>query len=348
MAASAERLLPISLQHEVNSKAYAALPLCVALAHGARSWVDHRFVQICGYQLDSRPEQVLDYCDSFAYEDLLGTETIAREAAEDLALPEFIVAMVDAGRYPVVMIDNIALTGAYPTIREFLVHGYADGGRTVHAAGFGADTRFATHAFAMAEFEALFRSGLAKMRELKRLEGMSAVVHVLTPPAADEVFHPDRVRAELTAYLASTPRPGYDPHQGWWWYSRADDIGRDAPVRFGVDAHEHVARHLDQCVDRPDAWLNYPMFHMYFEHKKIVLNRLSMLAADGGGPDRAEALRSYEALVARADRFRIRMLMFAEQGKPITRQFADGFGEMQSAEAPILTHYLKGERSSRG
>ena len=163
------RSLPVEVQHHLNAKLYGALPLCVVLGHKARWWFQHRFVQLCGYQFESQPQtRVFDFCDAFAYTELLRPQRIERAAGEQLALTEFLINSIDTGKYPIVMVDNTMLTGTVPAIREFLVYGYSDAGQTLHIVGFGADTRFSALTFPASKFEAAFVSGLARMRDESR------------------------------------------------------------------------------------------------------------------------------------------------------------------------------------
>ena len=109
------RSLPVEVQHHLNAKLYGALPLCVVLGHKAHRWFQHRFVQLCGYQFESQPQtRVFDFCDSFAYTELLRPQRIERAVGEQLALTEFLLNSIDTGKYPIVMVDNTMLTGTVP------------------------------------------------------------------------------------------------------------------------------------------------------------------------------------------------------------------------------------------
>ena len=180
------RSLPVEVQHHLNAKLYGALPLCVVLGHKAHRWFQHRLVQVCGLQFESQPQtRVFDFCDSFAYTELLRPQRIERAVGEQLALTEFLLNSIDTGKYPIVMVDNTMLTGTVPAIREFLVYGYSDAGQTLHIVGFGADTRFSALTFPASNFEAAFVSGLARMRDesrtalLKSSANDSQVTHVI-------------------------------------------------------------------------------------------------------------------------------------------------------------------------
>ena len=341
------RSLPVEVQHHLNAKLYGALPLCVALGHKAHRWFQHRFVQLCGYQFESQPQtRVFDFCDAFAYAELLRPQRIERAIGEQLALTEFLLNSIDTGKYAIVMVDNTMLTGNVPAIREFLVYGYSDAGQTLHIVGFGADTRFSTLTFPASKFEAAFVSGLARMRDESRhaLFKSSAndsqvthVIQVLSAPLADETASPARIRGQVRAYLDGTRPADFDLHAGWWWYSRASDVSRDAPVIFGIDTYDYLIEHLKSHAGR-QGWHDYPMFHTHLEHKRLVLQRLRLLSTAGGEDS---PVRSYERLVAGVDRARLQVLMSERQGKPLPHDLVERFEGFRATEAEILTTWLE-------
>src|SRR6201999_3241884 len=94
------RSLPVEVQHHLNAKLYEALPLGVALGHKAHRWFQHRFVQLCGYHFESQPRtRFFDFCAPFAYTELLRAQRIERAVGEQLALTEFLLNSIDAGKY---------------------------------------------------------------------------------------------------------------------------------------------------------------------------------------------------------------------------------------------------------
>jgi hypothetical protein len=341
------RSLPIEVQHHLNAKLYAALPLCVVLGHKAQRWFQHRFVQLCGYQFESQPRtHVFDFCDAFAYTELLRPQRIERAAAGQLALTEFLLDSIDAGKYPIVMVDNTMLTGTVPAIREFLVYGYSDAGQTLHIVGFGADTRFSALTFPAGTFEAAFVSGLARMRDESRPalfksaasgSEVTHVIQVLSAPLADEADSQDRIRGQVRAYLDGTRPADFDLHAGWWWYSRASDVSRDAPVIFGIDTYDYLVEHLQSRAGRR-GWHDYPMFHTHFEHKRLVLRRLRLLSPAGREDP---PLKSYERLVTEVDRARMQVLRSERQGRPLPPDLVEQFKGFQAAETEILTAWLE-------
>ena len=341
------RSLPVEVQHHLNAKLYAALPLCVVLGHKALWWFQHRFVQLCGYQFESQPKtRVFDFSDAFAYTDLLRPQRIERAAGEQLALTEFLLTSIDAGKYPIVMVDNTMLTGTVPAIREFLVYGYSDAGQTLHIVGFGADTRFSALTFPASNFEAAFVSGLARMRDESRTalfkssandSQVTHVIQVLSAPPADENASPARIRGQVRAYLGGTRPADFDLHAGWWWYSRASDVSRDVPVIFGIDTYDYLIEHLQSHAGR-QGWHDYPMFHTHFEHKRLVLRRLRVLSPAGREDP---PVKSYEKLVTEVDRARLQVLMSERRGKPLPHDLVERFEGFRAAETEILTAWLE-------
>ena len=339
------RSLPVAVQHEVNAKAYCALPLCVVLGHGASWWYRHRFIQLCAYELESEPRpRVLDYCDAFAYAGFLAAYRIDRAAAEQLDLLGFLAECVDAGRYPVVMVDNTRLTGAGPPLREFLVYGLDDEG--VRAVGFGPDTRFGSLTFPAERFRDAFTSGLARMSgESRRAlfnhsandSAITHVVQVLSAPKADEAADLARIRGQIRAYLTSARPAGFDVCGGWWWYPRSTDISADAPVRFGIATYDLLLEHLRANEGRL-AGRGYSLYHVYFEHKKIMLDRLRRCSPAGAADP---LVRAYDGVAASADRFRLRVLLSQKQGKPLPSAMIERLEVLRATEREILTAWLE-------
>jgi hypothetical protein len=341
------RSLPVEVQHHLNAKLYGALPLCVVLGHKALWWFQHRFVQLCGYQFDSQHQtRVFDFCDAFAYTELLRPQRIERAIGEQLALTEFLINSIDAGKYPIVMVNNTMLTRTMPAIREFLVYGYSDAGQTLHIVGFGADTRFSALTFPASKFEAAFASGLARMRNEPRTalfkssandSQVTHVIQVLSAPLADEAASPTRIRGQVRAYLDGIRPADFDLHAGWWWYSRAIDVSREAPVIFGIATYDYLIEHLQSHAGR-QGWHDYPMFHTHFEHKRLVLHRLRLLSPAGSEDP---SVRSYERLVTEVDRARMQVLMSERQGKPLPHDLVERFAGFRAAETEILTAWLE-------
>jgi hypothetical protein len=342
---SRSRSLPVEVQHDVNGKVYNALPLCVVLGHKAHWWFRHRFVQMCGYTFDSQPDlRVFDYSDAFAYTGLLRAQCVDRPTGEQLDVTEFLLDCIDTGRYPILMVDNMVLTGDLPPIREFLVYGYSDGGQTVHAVGFGADKQFSTLTFPAKKFEDAFASALARMRNGPEWEWahyplFTHVIQVLSAPPADEAADPARIRGQLREYLGGTRPPDFDLHAGWWWYPRAVDIASDAPVAFGIATYDLLIEHLKARVGR-QGWHNYPIFHTYFEHKRLVLDRLRLLSAAGGEDPLVQA---YERLVTEVGQARMQVLMCERKEKPLPAKLVERFEGFRAAETEILPAWLERE-----
>jgi hypothetical protein len=243
------------------------------------------------------------------------------------------------------MVDNAMLTGTVPAIREFLVYGYGDAGHTLHVVGFGANGRFSALTYPAGEFEAAFVSALTRLRDEPRTalfkssandSQVTHVIQVLSTPSADETASPARIREQVRAYLDGARPAGFDLLAGWWWYSRASDVSRDAPVTFGIATYEYLIEHLQSHAGR-QGWHDYAMFHTHFEHKKLLLDRLRIVSPDGG-EDRPA--RSYERLVTEVDRARLQVLMSERQGKPLPHDLVERFDGFRAAETEILTAWL--------
>ena len=163
------------------------------------------------------------------------------------------------------------------------------------------------------------------------------VIQVLSAPLADETASQARIRGQVRAYLDGTRPADFDLNAGWWWYSRASDVSRDAPVIFGIDTYDYLIEHLKSHAGR-QGWHDYPMFHTYLEHKRLVLQRLRLLSPAGSEDP---PVQSYERLVTEVDRARLQVLMSERQGKSLPHELVDRFEGFRAAETEILTAWLE-------
>ncbi|GHJ47535.1 hypothetical protein Cs7R123_48770 [Catellatospora sp. TT07R-123] len=300
-------LLPHVVQRHYNAYVYLALPLCAALAEpGGPDWFGGRFLQLHAYRLANRPDEVhLDLVDSFAYQDFLTVETVGADAARDLTdAAGFVGDQLAAGRRVILFTEDSTLAGhPYQRFREFLFVG-CDGGRLT-AIGFDARRRFTTAEFTAAQVDHAFRAGLRLQAESGGPVPVTAYAQLLGPRT--DRPQPDRdLAAQLRDYADGTAPAGFDPRAGWWWFDRALDLAPDTAVRYGTDVYPLLAEQLTAHLDR-DRPLDYPMFHLLAEHKRLVLDRLPAL-----GPD-PELLARYRALATEVDTLRMKILLSRER-----------------------------------
>ncbi|GAA2357109.1 hypothetical protein Cme02nite_50620 [Catellatospora methionotrophica] len=302
--------LPYVVQRHYNAYAYLALPLCAALAEpGGADWFDSGFVQLHAYRLTTRPEEVhLDLVDAFAYQRFLPTETVPAAAARAITdAAGFVREHLAVGRRVVLFTEDSALTGQPGArFREYLFVGHA--GDRLTAVGFDARRRFTTVEFTAEQVRDAFRAGLRLQEQAGGPVPVTAYAQLLSaraepprPPRAD-------LAAQVTAYALGTAPPGFDPRQGWWWFDRALDLSPGTAVSYGTDVYallgEHLRGHLDAGLP-----LNYPMFHLLAEHKRLLLARLSRLTADPG------VLAGYRALAGEVDLLRMKIMLSRERRK---------------------------------
>lgn len=236
------------------------------------------------------------------------------------------------------MLDSRRLTGAGPHIREFLFSG-SDGNGDLLATGFDGDARFTAMTFRPDDLNDAFTSGLDAMRTEGQLHLIRSVIQTLRPPDADEPLSLDRIYAEICRYLACTPPPGFTVTDGWWWYDRAVDLAATAPVRFGISTHDDVREHLELAAGGAVP-VDYPMLHLYYEHKRLLLHRQGLLAFGRHLDQPERAVAGYGRFVDEVNRFRLGMLMGIAEGRRPTGDDVARFGGFEEREGDLLERFL--------
>jgi len=276
--------LPIVASPDTVAYLYNALPQCVILANGGRSWCDERFVNVYGAWRPGESPYV-DFSDAFAYREFLQVEKLTCSSVANIGdISEFVRSCVHAGTYLDIMIDDYYLRGLEGTrVHDVLVYGVDDDTQELAVVGFDQNNMFGSFVVSVRAFEAAF------LRAVKYLNGgvsnprITHQMQMLAPrerkPAIDP--GPKPLLAQLESYLKSNSNEvdGLD-RTGWWWWIDAVVDQTEALVT-GLQVHEAIIQHLDLVLSSRTSGatkLDYRSLHVLHEQKVAITKRLERAA----------------------------------------------------------------------
>ncbi|UJW28750.1 amino acid adenylation domain-containing protein [Saccharothrix sp. AJ9571] len=308
-------VLPVSVRRDRATYAYSAMPLCVVLGNGGEEWAHNRYVDLYSTSLPARPPY-LDFVDSFGYGDFLDVHTLDLAATEGIDIIEFLRAQVGGGNYAVVYLDDHHLRGLpSPHVHEILVHGYDDGAGLVHAVGYDNDRLLSRLSFDYALFAEAFARGRTQMTGANRLSDVVAPIQLLTPPRTAPGLDLAGLVARLEHYLRpDATRFGRLDRSQWWWWSRPAP-NPAVEVRMGLDTYDHLVRYLDSA--EPRMGMDYRTFHLLYEHKSAMAQRLTYLRGRLGDlPGLATGAAAYTTLTDEFNDLRLVVLRHLHDPRP--------------------------------
>lgn len=317
--------LNICVQREYNSYLWGALPLCAVLAEEhTLPWYLEHFVQLYSESSPSDRDALhADFYDSFAYQEILETVTLDWAAARSYGdVIDIIRVHVDAGFYCVIFVDDghIRNEGA-SFLREYLVFGYDDTLQRLDAVGFdnGAVRMFSSLQFTYEKFSTAFRNAL----DSPAMSGESSPIHfpiqLLHHRATVPPFDRNRFAHRLRDYLAApSGRPPVTGNEDWWrplkasgdWWRgpHAEQTRNDLEVHSGLRVYDHLIGHL-KSVANGTADLDYRLFHLLVEHKRMILQRMKFIAKENCLQVQfSDPLGKFLTLADELNRFRLRLL----------------------------------------
>lgn len=342
--------LKISIQRDYNTFLYGAFPLCVILANNMSPWYLERYVQVYSYYGDEYDWPVFDMCDSFAYSEVLDTATLDRTSFINGDIIDFVRTEINAGFYATIFVDMNYLNGHESTIspHEYLVYGYDDAAGELAIVGFAADRRFTKLCVDYDLFRAAFDRAIAAMAPDGGFSFMTSPVQLLRPRPRSDVFNLENLIARLRGYRDSAPVvPPVTSTQNAYWWLRDQPIwspaatGHDERIRFGLAVYDDLDRYLSRAgneAERPGVSVDYRVFHLLYEHKQSVMQRLRFVADFVGGPPRLlSLLADWNGLVREVNALRLHVLRGDMVDKPDIPPRADMvLRKVRAAEGDLL------------
>ncbi|MEV0289188.1 hypothetical protein AB0H36_34135 [Kribbella sp. NPDC050820] len=336
--------LPIRLQRSFNNYASGALSLCVVLGTGHNTWFQEHFVELHSYQID-RDGGVfwIDFNDTYAYREVLVTHQLDLFEADRITkVSSYLIDALDAGSYVIVFVDQSRLRATpQPFLHELLIFGYDALDNVFLAVGFDDERPIRELTVPAAALDSAYRSGIEQIKYSARWNKMTAVAQRLEPCVASGA--PLNVAAlleRMTRYLRPESPTGFDPYDGYWWYSRRSQVSDAVRVKYGLEVYDDARAHVRAARDGLLRY-DYRLIHILAEHKRMVLDRMGLaLAAAGADPGTDDLFSAYRSLVADVNRIRLAGLKFSTQNA----QFPDGqtaaLAAVASTEAKLLNAFI--------
>lgn len=354
--------LSVHLQRDYNTYLWGALPLCVVLGDRERlPWYHERFVQLYSeYPLSGSEPPHADFLDAYAYTDVLETRTLDRREAGAIGpVVDFLRACTDDGWYCVIFVDDHHLRGRRtPFVHEFLVFGYDDHERQLHAAGFDRHQVFDCLRFGYQAFTEAFERGMTQIASPGPFSFIRSPVQLLRPVVTRASFDPSRLALRLGQYLeASGGATADSPAASWWralkthgdWWKgplpRGDgaSLGAsldDVEIKAGLDVYDHLAAHLEQVAGGRHR-IDYRLFHLLAEHKRAVLSRTEFVRDRYGlGSELDELIPVLRDVSEKANTLRLLALRQSYGGDHATA--SEGvrlLPAIRDQERPVLEHF---------
>ncbi|GAE86742.1 hypothetical protein [Acetivibrio straminisolvens] len=220
----------------------------------------------------------------------------------------------------------------------------------IMAIGFDSERLFTHIEFDYNDFAKAYEKGKVNCSEFITWVDERAVQTLRPKDIRDEYhFEPKYFGEQLEKYLISSDADSeivYD-------FASSEELKKCDPVRFGIDYHDALIHHI-QNVLNGNFTVYYNCFHLLYEHKKGILDRLQYIFETYGGTEELKGLiDEYSKILARANAIRLKafeMDCVAENPehvspmqklpyeyiKPIMENFIDEIRLIKSEEHGVL------------
>lgn len=351
------RILPIKLQNDVTTYLHRSLPLCAILSDERNySWFYRHFIQVFS-TTHTYGTIRLEYLERMNfYSDIYDEVCYGYKDLEDVEdIIKFIIDKIDSGHYIIINVDEYYLPQKSRYLKEHFVHqqliyGYDNSRKKIMAIGFDSERLFTHIEFDYNDFAKAYEKGKVNCSEFITWVDERAVQTLRPKDIRDEYhFEPKYFGEQLEKYLISSDADSeivYD-------FASSEELKKCDPVRFGIDYHDALIHHI-QNVLNGNFTVYYNCFHLLYEHKKGILDRLQYIFETYGGTEELKGLiDEYSKILARANAIRLKafeMDCVAENPehvspmqklpyeyiKPIMENFIDEIRLIKSEEHGVL------------
>ncbi len=355
------RVLPINLQNDVTTYLHRSLPLCAVLSdEGNYPWFYRHFIQVFStshtYGLIR-----LEYLEKMDfYSEIIDEICYGYKELEDVKdIIGFIIDKINTGHYIIINVDEYYLPQKDRYLKEHFVHqqlvyGYDNLQKKVMAVGFDSERIFTDIEFNYSDFEEAYEKGKVNCNEYITWVNERAI-QTLRPKGKNQEydFRPEYFTQQLDGYLNCSNANSeivYD-------FTSITDLEKCDPVRFGINYHDALIQHIKKVLDG-NFTVYYNCFHLLYEHKKGIIDRLKYIFKTCDGYKGLEALiNEYSQVVARANAIRLRAFELDceaentehvnpmqtlpyEYIKPVMENFIDDIELIKSEEQSVLNRIV--------
>ena len=270
------KILQVNKTPPITQHTTYAIPLSIILADNQYlSWYYRNFIQICAI---SRQEHYtgmeLFYWDvEDAFSEVLEIENVCYEESNRIQIIGYIVDAINNNKYLKIKLDSYFLStkSAYKKHRNLqnsLIYGYDIEEETFFALSFDTDNMFSEIRISFLELANGFDSTL----RIKRKKAQSG--NAVLTPLISLYFLLEPPLGECEDDIVSTIQD-YANSKTYGYISRRLS-SKGEMVATGINAYREYLEFIESVIMDQNT-LGYHSFHLFWEHKKLMLERLQFL-----------------------------------------------------------------------
>ena len=270
------RILPVKTKPPITQHTTYAIPLSIILADTQYlSWYYKNFIQICAIRHQEHYTGMeLFYWDvDGAFSDVLEIQNVYYEESKQIETVKYAINAINNDKYLKIKLDSFFLSAksAYKkhhNLQNSLLYGYSIEEEMFFALSFDANNMFSEIRISFLELANGFDSTIG-IKQKKAQSGESiltplmSLYSLLEPPCG-----------ECEDYIISTIQ-GYVNSETYGYISeRLSSKGEI--VATGINAYKEYLEFIESVITDQNT-LGYHSFHLFWEHKKLMLERLQFL-----------------------------------------------------------------------
>ncbi|WP_370749229.1 hypothetical protein [Eubacterium sp.] len=278
-----------------------AYPLMIILGEPhLKEWYYEHFINIYAQCWDEILFRV-DFLDSSRYfGDVIECCAVPLSESKNLNITEYVVEAIDKGYcVNIFTIDEYYLSNSNcynkeHFIHETLVYGYNKEEKVFNIVGYDKQDRFCRFEYKINEVEKAFKSGVENapyylVDSLHKIK----IRHFFT----DYEFSLNNFIVELEKYLFSLS----DKKKKFFSLASEDE------TFYGEECYKMMIKHLENYIEnKTDLDITYLCYHFFYEHKKMIIERLNFVDEKYKlGKDFAALICEYNDIVKRANNVRL-------------------------------------------
>ncbi len=282
-----ENELVVTLQNDINSYLYYALPLCVILSDNKfQSWFFEHYIQIASI-IYANGNMGCQYVDGVTYDfrrfydDVIELNSVGSIIIKyNLDIIEYIRDCIDAGYYLVIFADEYYLPQKLSFnkkhfVHDSLIYGYDNEKQQIKAIAFDIKHKFNKILYNYEQYKKAFRSGCQYYKEsgIHWMEGRLVNTIKQNKFIEDYPFSIGRFLKQLRNYLDSVIDNKSE------YFLRLIETGNEQ-VKYGIDVYDMFTCRLEELLrENKISGLGYPTVHFLYEHKQGIFKRLKYITS---------------------------------------------------------------------
>ncbi|MBW5446726.1 hypothetical protein GE107_11705 [Cohnella sp. CFH 77786] len=332
------RILSVA-EPDLVSYPHLAYPLAVLQAEpDSLRWIYSNFVQL--YLSDRGDEMMADFYSPNPFDQfvpiLFGSPRLTRNLVRRCfpSFADFVRDSIDNDCSVWTFVDEYYIPGSVAYQNRFnphgiMIHGYDDGNRLFHVAGFLTHQRFGTTFIHYDDMEMAFND--FEPPESKPYTEYTLLLKPYRNFMKACEFNLQWVMDQLEDYGLAKPSDRRMP---------AYELRQSSPHVWGMDIYDELRRRAEQVIENKFI-LDHRPFHVLWEHKKIMNKRIAYMELQGYyscSRETAEGWRDLERYAVVNINLILKYWMTLD--KKHLEQLIDRLGKMKADEARIIEEML--------